>query len=156
MARFRPAHQKGLLKQLQCIYTYYLHNYKRTAIKFNMEVPQDYHSCLDVLACNWGHIYHPCKEELPPGMPEPHGEPVFMTMFVDANLLHDMVMGHSCTGIIHMLNKTPMIEWFSKCQNTVETAPYGSEFVAARIGVDQIIDLRYTLRMLGVPLTGLS
>ena len=33
----------------------------------------------------------------------------------------------------------------------VETAKYGSEFVAARIATDQIIDLRTTLRYLGVP-----
>jgi hypothetical protein len=33
----------------------------------------------------------------------------------------------------------------------VETATYGSEFVAARICVEQIIDLRNTLRYLGVP-----
>jgi hypothetical protein len=54
-----------------------------------------------------------------------------------------------------MFNKTP-IEWFSKRQNTVEMALYGSEFVAACIAVDQIVDLHYTLQMLGVPLTGLS
>ena len=54
---------------------------------------------------------------------------------------------------MHMLNKTP-VDCFSKKQNTVESATYGSEFTAARIAVDQIIDLRYTLRFLGVPLEG--
>ena len=38
-----------------------------------------------------------------------------------------------------------------KRQATVETATYGSEFVAVRIATDQIIDLRYTLMYLGVP-----
>jgi hypothetical protein len=33
----------------------------------------------------------------------------------------------------------------------VETATYGSEFVAARVYVEQIMDLRNTLRVLGVP-----
>jgi hypothetical protein len=47
-------------------------------------------------------------------------------------------------------NKTP-IDWYSKKQATVETATYGSEFVAARICVEQIIDLRTTLRYLRVP-----
>ena len=37
-------------------------------------------------------------------------------------------------------------------QSTVETATYGSEFVAARTAVDQIIDIRTTLRYLGVPI----
>jgi hypothetical protein len=34
----------------------------------------------------------------------------------------------------------------------VETATYGSEFVAGQICVDQIIDVRNSLRFLGVPL----
>ena len=38
----------------------------------------------------------------------------------------------------------------------VETATYGSEYVAAQICVDQIVNLRYSLRMLGVPLDGPS
>ena len=45
-------------------------------------------------------------------------------------------------------------DWTSKRQATVETATYGSEFSAARTATEQIIDLRYTLRMMGVPLDG--
>ena len=48
-----------------------------------------------------------------------------------------------------MLNATP-IDWYSKKQATVETATYGSEFVAARICVEQIVDLCNTLRYLGM------
>ena len=51
------------------------------------------------------------------------------------------------------MNKTP-IDWTSKKQCSVETATYGSEFTAARIGVDQILDLRMTLRYLGVEVKG--
>lgn len=43
------------------------------------------------------------------------------------------------------------MDWYTKRQATVETATYGSEFVAARIATDQVIDLRMTLRYLGVP-----
>ena len=42
----------------------------------------------------------------------------------------------------------------SKRQKTVETSTYGSEMVAARMAVDLIIEIRYNLRMLGVPLDG--
>jgi hypothetical protein len=63
--------------------------------------------------------------------------------------MHDIAMGRSVTGILHLVNKTP-IEWYSKKQATVETATYGLEFVAARVCVEQIIDLRNTLRFLGV------
>jgi hypothetical protein len=44
------------------------------------------------------------------------------------------------------------VEWLSKQQNTVETAMYGSEFVVARTATEQIVDLRYTICMMGVPL----
>ena len=53
--------------------------------------------------------------------------------------------------LLHFLNQTP-IDAYTKRQSTVETATYGSEFVAARTAVDQIIDNRTTLRYLGVPI----
>jgi hypothetical protein len=59
------------------------------------------------------------------------------------------------SGIIHFVNQTPVIS-FCKKQKTVETATYGSEFMVARQAAQQIIDLRYTLRMMGIPLDGPS
>ena len=73
------------------------------------------------------------------------------TSFCDANLVHDLTTGRSVSGIIHCVNKTP-IEWYSKRQNQVETAVYGSEFMAGRIAVEQIMELRYMFTMLGVPI----
>jgi hypothetical protein len=87
-------------------------------------------------------------------MPTPRGNPVRTTTFEDANLMHDLTTGRSCTGILHLVNQT-YVEWFSKRQKTVaETATYGSEFIAARIATEQMMNLRYTLRMMGVPLDG--
>ena len=77
------------------------------------------------------------------------------TTYVDANLHHDLTTGKSVTAVLHFINSTPG-DWFSKRQATVETVTYGSEFVAARTAVDQIIDLRYTLMYLGVPVLGKS
>src|SRR5512147_1226617 len=76
-----------------------------------------------------------------------------MTSFFDANLYHDLISGKSVTGILHMFNKTP-IDWFSKLQATVESATFGSEYVAAKTCTEQIIALRLTLRYLGVPIKG--
>ena len=53
------------------------------------------------------------------------------------------------TGISHYFNQTS-IEWFAKKQNTAETATHGSEFVAARLCAEQIVDLRNMLRHCGV------
>ena len=49
-----------------------------------------------------------------------------------------------------MINQTPF-EWYSKKQRTVETATYGSEFVATRIATEQIIANRLMLRYMGIP-----
>ena len=65
--------------------------------------------------------------------------------------MHDVVTGRSVTGILHLVNKFPA-NWFCKKQGTIQTATYGSESLAARICVEQIIDLRLTLRYLGVPI----
>jgi hypothetical protein len=72
------------------------------------------------------------------------------------NLFDDIFTGRSVTGILHLANKTP-IDWYSKKQATVETVTYGSEYVAARTCcVEQVMDLRLTLRYLGVPLCSKS
>ena len=73
--------------------------------------------------------------------------------FMDANLYHDLITGRVVTVVLHLVNLTP-IEWYTKWQPTVETATYGSEFMAARSATDQITDLRLTLRNLGVPING--
>jgi hypothetical protein len=62
-----------------------------------------------------------------------------------------MTTGKCVTALLHLLNQTP-IDWYSKKQSTVETATFGSEFVAARMAIDQIYDIRTTLRYLGVPI----
>ena len=41
------------------------------------------------------------------------------------------------------------VDWYSKQQATVETATYGSEFVAAKTATEQIMDIRQILRYLG-------
>jgi hypothetical protein len=59
-------------------------------------------------------------------------------------------------GILHFVNQRTPVEWFSKRQNTVETATCDSEFVVARTATKQIIDHCNTICMLGVPLDGPS
>ena len=72
---------------------------------------------------------------------------------------HNYIIDKALYGLrssgLHFLNKTP-IDAFSKRQNQVESATYGSEFMAARQAVEQIIDLQYSLCMFGVPIDGTS
>jgi hypothetical protein len=80
-------------------------------------------------------------------MPTPRGNLACTSItFEDANLMHGLTTGRSCTGILPLVNQTP-VAWFSKRQKTVET-------VAPKIATEQIMDLWYTLRMMGVPLDG--
>ena len=95
-------------------------------------------------------VYGNVEELIPDDIPEPLGYNVVLTSYVDANLYHDMITGHSVTGILHLIYGTPY-DWYSTKQNTVETATYVSEFVAFRIAIDHIIDQCTTLRYLGVP-----
>ena len=123
---------------------------RHAAIHIRTEEP-DY-SDLPNVEFDWAKsVYGEVKELIPHDAPEPLGKFVTLTHYVDANLMHDMITGRSVTGILHLINKTP-IDWYSKKQATVETATYGSEFVAARTCVEQIINLRLTLRYLGVPI----
>jgi hypothetical protein len=46
--------------------------------------------------------------------------------------------------------------WYSKGQNTVESATFGLEFIALKTAIDQIDALRYKLRMFGIPLVVLQ
>ena len=71
--------------------------------------------------------------------------------YIDANLYHDMLSGHSVTRILHLINKCP-IDWYFKKQGTVETVTFGSEANAARTAMEPIIDLCGTLHYIGVPL----
>ena len=106
----------------------------------------------DLIHCDWMETVHgEGKEDIDPRAPPPLGKMVRATSFCDANLMHDVVTGRSATGILEFLNQTP-IDWFSKRQAQVETATYGSEFMAARQAVERLEDLRYTLRSFGVPL----
>ena len=154
MSRYRTAPRIGHLERLKRLYGY-LKKRPDGATRFRVGIP-NHESQGTPVHYDWAQsVYGNVTEELPTDMPTPKGEPVRLTTYEDANLMHDLITGRSMTGILHLLNQTP-IHWFSKKQSTVETATYGSEFIAAKQATEQIIDLRYTIRMLGVPLDGPS
>jgi len=102
---------------------------------------------------DWKDFYGDVQEELPPNMPEPRGKIVCMSCFVDANHAGNVVTRRSHTGILIFVQNAPII-WYSKRQNTVESSTFGSELVALRIAKEQVVALRYKLRMFGVPIDG--
>jgi hypothetical protein len=148
MSRFQLAPRIGHLERLQRIYGY-LKKLSLAAIRVKVLQPV-YDGFLDQ-KFDWCHsIYGDVEDLVPKDAPRPLGKPVTTTTYTDANLYHDMLTRRLVTGILHLCNQT-LIDWYSKRQATVETATFGSELTAARISVDQIIDMRTNLRYLGVP-----
>ena len=128
----------------------HLKRYAKTSKRFRTWEP-DFSSLKDQ-EYDWTRsVYSVACEQIPHDITKPLGKHVQTTHYVDANLHHDLATGKAVTAALHFLNQTP-IDAYTKRQSTVETATYGSEFVAARTAVDQIIDIHTTLRYLGVPI----
>ena len=153
MSRFRQQPRIGHLERLKKIIGY-LASFPHRALRFRLHEP-DY-SNLPHKEYDWQRtVYASAKEEIPHDIPEPKGKHVTTTTYVDANLHHDQVTGRAVTACLHLVNTT-LSHWHTKRQGTVENETFGSEFVAGRIATDQIIDLRYTLMNLGVPIRSKS
>ena len=151
MSSFRVAPRKGHLERVKRMFGY-LVKMKHASVRFRTTLPD--HSQYNAISYDWEKTFYSNATELiPDDCPTPLGPPVQLTSYVDANLCHDMLSGKSVTGVLHFLNKTP-IHYFSKKQPIVETATYGSEYMAARLAVEQIMEFRTTLRYLGVNLIG--
>ena len=101
----------------------------------------------------WFEFYGDVKEEIPSDAPRPYGKPVEITAWVDADHAGDKLTRRSHAGIIIFLMSAPIF-WYSKRQATIESSTFGSEIVAMRTCLEFIKDLRYKLRMLGVPIDG--
>ena len=141
------------MDQVKRIYGY-LSKMRHAIIRIRTDEPDFSH--IPEKHYDWSYTcYCGAEEVLPTDAPCPLGKRVLLSAYVDANLYHDLISGRSVTGILHLANKTP-IDWFSKLQSTVETATFGSEYVAARTCTEQIIDLQNTFRYLGVPVDGAS
>ena len=149
MSRFRAQPRKGHLDRSKRIYAYVIRT-EDYATRFRTTEP-DY-SYLPDQNFDWAHtVYGNVQEIIPDDIPDPLGKSVTTTTTVDANLNHCLATGRSVTGCLHFVSHTP-IDSYSKRQATVETATYGSEFVASKTATEQMIDLRHTLRYLGVPI----
>ena len=145
MSRFRAAPRQGHMDRLIRIYPYAIRT-KDYAIRCRTDQP-DFSFLPDQVLT----VYCDVHEILPDDMPDPLGKTVVTTTTMDANLNHCLATGKSLAGCLHFVNKTP-VDWYSKKQATVETATYGSEFVAVKTATEQIMAIRQTLRYLGAPI----
>ena len=76
-------------------------------------------------------------------------------MMVDSDHAGDKSTRRSRSGILIFVNNA-LVDWLSKRQPTIETAVFGAEFVAMKLGIERLRGLRYKLRMMGIPITGPS
>ncbi len=149
LSRFRVAPRVGHLERAKRVIGY-LCKMKDSAIRYRTERPDL--SQFPETKYDWnGTPYQDYEEPIPDNAPEPKGGTVDTVTYFDANLYHDLRNGRAVSANIHFLNKTP-IDAYSKMQNTVNTSTYGSEIDSGRIASEQILDLRMTLRYMGVPL----
>ena len=63
--------------------------------------------------CDWSEYLPDTLEELPTKSPPPFSHRVHLATYVDADHACDNVSCHSVTGVILLLNNTP-IAWISK------------------------------------------
>lgn len=152
LARYNSLPREGHLQAALKLFGYLKNNPKACTI-FDTREPDL--SMYNPVNHNWQELYPGAREELPPDMPTPKMKPITILAYFDASHAPCLLTRRSVTGIILQLNRT-VIRCISKRQNTVETSTYGAEMVAARLCVEQVMDMRYKLRMLGVPVTDAS
>ena len=154
MSRLRAAPRKGHIDRLKRIYANAIRT-KSYAVRFRTDQPDNsylpeqnfdwtysvYGDVNEILPDNsylpeqnfdWTYsVYGDVNEILPDDMPEPLGKAIVTTTTMDANMNHCLATGKSLTGWLHFVNKT-LVYWNPKKQATIETATYGSEFVAEK------------------------
>ena len=139
MSRFRSAPRKGHLHRLQRIYGYVLKT-KCYSTRYSTQEP-DYSYLSSMKYYRSYTVYGNVQEIIPNNCPKPLGnlsllQPPLMQIYFTVLLLEH----HSLHASI-FCNHTPTHS-YSKKQAAVETATYGSEFVAAKTATEQIIDMR--------------
>ena len=148
LSQYSMAPRKGHMVALQRVFGY-LYRYPDGMIPIDVSSPPIRQKATVTKGQNWIEFYPDAEEDVPHDMLEPLGHEATITVYVDADHARNKVTRRSVTGIMLLMNNTPLV-WVSKRQKTVETSTYGSELVAARVAVDLIIEMRYKFRMLGI------
>ena len=151
MSQYQALPREGHLEALYLIFHYRSKNPKKRLVMDPNEPPVD--ERMFNIQANWMDFYGDVVEEDPPGMPEPLGQAVLQSVFVDSNHASNVVTRRSHSGIFLFLNNA-LIKSYSKRQNTVESSTFGAELVALRIARDLIVEMRLKLKSIGVPLRG--
>jgi hypothetical protein len=113
-----------------------LHTYKLMIVHPSLPVDES-----RFYSGDWSQHYPDAQEAIPPNAPEPRGQSVSMSCFVDSDHAGCCVTRRSHTGILIYVQNAPII-WYSKRQNIVESSAFSLEFIAMKTAVEQVEALR--------------
>jgi len=134
----------------------YLKRHDRSKMVFDSRSPTFSVKTNELPMPDWLDFYKDMKEQVPHeghDAPEPRGQSVELTVFVDTDHTGDTVTRRSRTRIFLFIQNAPIV-WFSKKQTSIKTSSFGSEFSVMKTAVEIVEGLRYKLRMMGVPIDG--
>ena len=151
MSQYNASPREGHLEALYHIIHYLERHPDRKLVMDPIRINVDERVFQD--DADWLEFYGDVKEEDPPDMPEPLGNMVRITAFMDSDHAGNRVTRRSHSGIFIFVNNA-LITTYSKKPNTVEAATFGAEMVAMRIARDLTVALRIKLKMFGVPIDG--
>ena len=148
MASYMASPRQGHLDQVYHIFAYLKQNHNCEMI-FDPSEPDIRDS--DFPIEDWSSsVYNGVKEILPPNAPEVRGRGFIIRAFVDSDHAGLALTRRSRTGYIIFLNNAPIC-WVSRKQNSIQTSSHGSEFLAMKECCEYLRELRYKLRMMGIP-----
>ena len=109
----------------------------------------------DFKVFNWKEFYGGAMETITPNASKPMGKEFDLSLFCDSDHAGDSKTWQPPTEFFICLNTAPIV-WLSKKQPTIETSVFDADFVAMKIGMENLRGLWYKLRMMGIPLSGPS
>ena len=151
--RYRAPPQKGHLDRVKRIFGN-LAYLPEGAIRFKIGEPD--FSDIQGQEFDWSRtVYGSPKEIIPTGIPKPRGKHVTSVHYVDANSHHDLVTGRALRVILTLSMGHPQTG-IPRDKQQWKLLHMDQNLWQQGFAVDQIVDLRYTLMYLGVPIRSKS
>ena len=154
LSRFSAAPREGHLKAAERIFRYVKSKPERW-IKMDPLAHTPYGNLDDPVAgklVEWQDQYD-TEEEMDVKYPESNGsKELSTTVYFDSNHGHDETTRRSVSGILVYVGNCP-VHSMSKRQGAIATSTFTAELCAAKVGVEEAINIRCMLRSLGVPVS---
>ncbi len=150
LSQYQANPREGHLEQLLHIFGY-LRKHPKLTLSLSPELPNMNYDDFRTNREDFAEIYRDAEEPMPHRMPQPRGQSVTTTAYVDASHASNKMTRRSHTGFVIFMNRSPIV-WYSKRQQTVETSTFSAEFIALKACLEAIEHLRCKLRCFGIPM----